>query len=479
VEGPGGVFDHRAGFDAVLDAAAGHASRYLDTIDDRPVGATVSLAELRERLSGELNGAPLDAVTVVDDLVAAVEGGLVATGSPRYFGFVIGGSLPAALGADWMTSAWDQNVGLYAGGPAAAVAEEVVGRWVADLLGLPAGVSFGLVTGCQMAHVTCFAAARHHVLAAEGWDVARQGLAGAPPVRVLAGARRHVTIGRALALLGIGTDAIVPVADDDSARMRPDALADALADGSGPTIVSIQVGEVNTGAIDPVAELCDVIDGSTADAWVHIDGAFGLWAAASPSRRHLVEGIERADSWATDAHKWLNVPYDSGLALCAHPDDHRAAMTVQAPYLEQSDADGPRVPMDWNPEFSRRARGFSVYAALRSLGRQGVADLVTTSCDLALHLAERLRAEGVTVVNDVVLNQVLVRFPGPVGGDGSAKDLTPEVLAAAQDGGTCWMSGTVWEGEPAMRISVTNWRTGEADIERTVEALVRAARAAG
>ena len=376
-----------------------------------------------------------------------------------------------------MTSAWDQNAGLFVGGPAAAVAEEVVGPWVADLLGLPSGVSFGLVTGCQMAHVTCLAAARHHVLSAVGWDVARQGLVGAPPVRVLAGARRHVTIDRALALLGLGTDAIVPVADDEQARMRPDALAAALAAGSGPTIVSIQVGEVNTGAVDPVAELCDVVEQSGVDAWVHVDGAFGLWAAASPTRRHLVAGIERADSWATDAHKWLNVPYDSGLALCAHPDDHRAAMTVQAAYLEQAGADGPRDQVDWNPEFSRRARGFSVYAALRSLGRQGVEDLVTTSCDLAVHLAERLRAEGITVVNEVVLNQVLVRFPGGAGSEGGVGDLTPEVLAAAQDGGTCWMSGTVWEGEPAMRISVTNWRTGEADVERTVEVLVRAARA--
>jgi glutamate/tyrosine decarboxylase-like PLP-dependent enzyme len=408
----------------------------------------------------------------------------VATGSPRYFGFVIGGALPAALGADWLASAWDQNAGLYAAGPPAAVVEEVAGRWVLDLLALPATASFGFVTGCQMAHVTALAAARNDVLARAGWDVERRGLTGAPRVRVLAGDVRHATVDRALRLLGLGTDAVEPVTSGPDARLRVDALAGALRASSDPTIVVAQVGEINTGSIDPVGEMCDLAH--AAGAWVHVDGAFGLWAAASPTLRSQVAGVERADSWATDFHKWLNVPYDSGFAACAHPERHRAAMGTQAAYLVHAAPGGPRDQLDWNPEFSRRARGFAVYAALRSLGRRGVADLVDRCCAHARRFADRLGAvDGVEVINDVVLDQVLVRFSaggdtgGPDGsGHGGEEALTQRVVDAVQGSGECWMSGTSWRGRPAMRISVVNWRTTAADVDRSVRAIEAAVSAA-
>lgn len=301
-----------------------------------------------------------------------------------------------------------------------------------------------------------------------------------PRVRVLASDVRHVTVDRALRLLGLGAEAVVPVASGPDARLRVDALADALAESSGgPTIVCAQVGEVNTGAVDPVGEICDVAH--AAGAWVHVDGAFGLWAAASPTLRPLVAGVERADSWATDFHKWLNVPYDSGFTACAHPQRHRAAMGTRAAYLEQAAPDGPRDQMDWNPEFSRRARGFAVYAALRSLGRRGVADLVDRCCAHARRFAERLAAiDGVEVLNDVVLDQVLVGFsPRPGDGVGEGTDaLAPRVVEAVQASGECWMSGTTWAGRPAMRISVVNWQTTEADVDRSVRAIEEALRAA-
>ena len=454
----------------LLMATADAASTFLEGLDDRPVGATATLEELRSSLDIELGDAPLDPATVVEDLRRAADPGIVAMASGRYFGFVIGGALPAALAADWLTSTWDQNAGLYAAGPAACVAEETAGRWLKEVLGLPAEASFASVTGCQMAHFTALSAARHHVLEQHGWDVIEDGLAGAPPIRVLVGADRHVTVDRALRYLGIGRRAIEPVATDDEGRMVAAALAEALARGpAGPTIVCSQVGEVNTGAIDPVGEICDLSHAT--GAWVHVDGAFGLWAAASPALRHQVAGVERADSWATDAHKWLNVPYDSGVAFCAHPESHRRAMAVHADYLVQSDATadrGPREQLDWNPEFSRRARGFPLYAALRSLGRDGVAALVERSCAHAERMAKALAAtDGVEVLNDVRLNQVLVRF-----GDDDAH--TDAVLARVQDDGACWMSGTRWRGRAAMRISVVNWQTSDDDVDRALASMVRA-----
>ena len=422
--------------------------------------------ELRAQLGGPLPEGPQEPKDVIDALVAAAEPGIVAIPSGRYFGFVIGGSVPAALAADWLTSTWDQNAGLYAGGPSAAVVEEVCIEWLRDLLGLPEGVSAAFVTGCQMAHVTALAAARFEVLRRAGWDVNAQVLAGAPPIRVVTGDLRHVTVDRALRLLGIGASQIELVPTDDAARMDAEELANALARVDAPTVVVAQAGEVNTGAFDPLDAIADAC--GEHGAWLHVDGAFGLWAAASAELRHLVDGVGRADSWATDAHKWLNVPYDSGLAFCAHPEVHRAAMSVQAAYLVQADDGGPRDQMDWTPEFSRRARGFAIYAALRSLGREGVAAMVERCCAHARRFADELGAGGAEVLNDVVLNQVLVSF-----GDDEA---TGAVLDRVRDDGTLFASGTSFRGRRAMRVSVSNWQTSEEDVDRSVAAILAAAR---
>ncbi len=445
---------------------------YLDDLDSAPVGCSVSHDDTRAAFGRPLAMDPEDPGAVIADLIAAARPGLTLMPSGRFFGFVIGGTLPAALAADWLTSAWDQNAGLYAPTPAAAVAEEVAGEWLKDLFGVPVHASFALVTGAQMAHVTCLAAARHHVLQAVGWDVEVMGLGGAPRVRVLVGAQRHVTVNRALRFLGMGSGCMEAVDVDDQGRMVPASLAATLQRGGGPAIVCAQVGEVNTGAIDDVAAVSTIAH--DAGAWLHVDGAFGLWASASPVLRPLVAGVKNADSWATDCHKWLNVPYDCGVALCAHPDAHRAAMTVRADYLEQSLPDGPRDPVDWTPEFSRRARAFAVYAALRSLGRAGVASLIETGCAHARRFADLLRAApGVEVVNEVTLNQVLVRFAHPRGGDDDAH--TRGVVARVQRDGVCWMSGTTWRGTAAMRISVSSWRTTTDDVDRSAAAILRAA----
>ena len=458
----------------LLVGTAARAAEFLESLDERPVGAPASVEELRRSLDVELQDEELDPEQVIDELVAAADPGVVAIPGGRYFGFVIGGSLPAALAADWMTSVWDQNAGLYVGGPAAAVAEETAGRWLLDLLGLPPSASFAVVTGAQMANFTGLAAARHHLLAAAGWDVNRDGLFGAPPLRVLVGADRHVTVDRALRYLGIGTAAVEPVATDADGSIDVDHLRELLDGPAAPTIVCTQAGEVNTGAFDPIDEICTLA--KPAGAWVHVDGAFGLWAAVDDKRRHLVAGLDRADSWTTDGHKWLNVPYDCGLAFCAHPDSHRAAMAVRADYLVHSVEGGPREQMDWNPEFSRRARGFALYAALRSLGRQGVADLVARCCAHAETFARVLGLEqGVEILNDVVLNQVLVRFHQP-GMTVDADTHTLDVLQKVQDGGECFMSGTLWRGEQAMRISVVNWQTSDRDVRRAIAAIVAAHR---
>src|SRR5215468_10418059 len=365
---------------AVLQRAAELAADYVETLGDRPVFPDATPEQLRAALGGPLPEEPLPAEQVVEELVADAQPGVVATGSGRYFGFVIGGGLPAALAADWLATAWDQNAGLYVAGPSASIVEQVVREWVCDLLGLPPDSSIGLVTGTQMGSVTALAAARYRVLARAGWDVARDGLAGGPHIRVLVGEQRHVTIDRALRLLGLG--APETVAADDQGRMDPAALRAALASGDGPTIVCAQAGEVNTGAFDPLEQIAAA--SAAHGAWLHVDGAFGLWAAASPRLRHLVRGVERADSWITDAHKWLNVPYDSALVLTSDPEAHRAAMTVSASYLIQDDGSRTvRDQVDWVPEFSRRARGFAVYAALRSLGRSGLSELVERACDSA------------------------------------------------------------------------------------------------
>ena len=457
----------------LLDQTAGLAADYLEALPDRPAGWLTDVEELRSRLGGPLPETPTEPREVIADLAAGAEPGLVASPGGRYFGFVIGGTTPAALAADWLTSVWDQNAGLFVCCPASAVVEEVTGAWLAELLGLPAGVGFGLVTGCQMAHVTALAAARHGVFARAGWDVGERGLIGAPAVRVLAGAERHITVDRALRLLGFGTGCVTSIDADEQGRMRPAALREAIAAGKGPAIVCAQAGNVNTGACDPLEEIADITE--RAGAWLHIDGAFGLWAAASPTHRHLVAGAERADSWAVDAHKWLNVPYDSGIAFCAHPEAQRAAMGVRASYLIQADPGGPRDALEWNPEFSRRARGFPVYAAIRSLGRSGIADLIDRSCAHARRFADSLsEVPGIEVLNEVVLNQVLVRFLDEAGDHDSHTDA---VIAAVQRDGTCWLSGTTIQGMRAMRISVSSHATTSDDVDRSVEAILHAARA--
>jgi glutamate/tyrosine decarboxylase-like PLP-dependent enzyme len=452
---------------ALLERTASIAADYLESLGDRRVFPDVTPEELRAALGGPLPEQPIDPQTVVTDLVEAAEPGVLATGTGRYFGFVIGGALPAALAADWLTSAWDQNAGLYVGGPSASIVEQITREWILDLLGLPGEGSIGFVTGTQMAHATGLAAARFHVLDAVGWDVERHGLQGAPRVRVLAGAKRHVTIDRALRLLGLGSPTVVEA--DEEGRMRADALSRALVDGSGPTIVCAQAGEVNTGAFDPLAEIADAC--RDAHAWLHVDGAFGIWAAVSPRLRHLVAGLELADSWTTDAHKWLNVPYDSGIVLCAHPESHRRAMTVQAAYLIQDEGQRRvRDQVDWVPEFSRRARGFAVYAALRSLGRTGVVELVERCCEQARRFAEQIAAvRGVQVLNEVVLNQVLFSFEDD--------ERTDEALADVQAAGEVWLSGTTWNGRKAIRVSVSNWQTGDQETDLVVEAFRRAVEA--
>lgn len=436
------------------------AADYLDTLGERAVFPSVSPEELRAALGGPLPEDPLEPRAVVAELAAAAEPGIVALGSGRYFGFVIGGALPAALAADWLTSAWDQNAGLYVGGPSASVVEQVTREWLVELLGLPAESSIGFVTGTQMAHVTGLAAARWHVLEALDWDVGRSGLQGAPVVRVLVGAKRHVTVDRALRLLGLGTPEVVDA--DSQGRIVVSSLREKLAAADGPTIVCAQAGEVNTGSFDPLEEIADAA--RRAGAWLHVDGAFGIWAAVSPRLRHLIAGLEQADSWTTDAHKWLNVPYDSGIVFCAHPESHRAAMTVHADYLVQDEgAQLVRDQVDWVPEFSRRARGFAVYAALRSLGRRGLAELVETCCDAATQFAAQIvELPGVEVLNDVVLNQVLFRF--------ADDERTDAALAAVQNAGRVWMSGTSWDDRKAIRLSVSNWQTGASEIELAVDA---------
>jgi glutamate/tyrosine decarboxylase-like PLP-dependent enzyme len=456
--------------DDVLTRAAHQAQRYLSTIADRHVGATATGAELRAALGGALPAAGEDPVTVVDRLAAAAETGTVATQGPRYFGFVVGGSLPIATAADWLVSAWDQNAGLFVLSPVVSVIEDTVIGWVRDVLGLPPTWNGGFVTGGQMANFTGLAAARLHVLREAGWDVEADGLNGAPPIDVYVTDEAHYSIFRSLRMLGLGDARAHRVPTDDEGRMQVGALASLLSGRTGPAIVSAQAGNVNTGAFDDIAAVADLA--ARRGAWLHVDGAFGLWAAASPALARHLDGIARADSIATDAHKWLNVPYDCGIALCSRPDVHRAAMTLLAAYIEDSKVE--RDPHEFVPDESRRARAVPVYAALRALGRDGLREMIEQGCAMARRMADRLRAQpGIHVLNEVVLNQVLVRFDPPGGGDGDA--FTRDVVSRVQADGTCWLSGTTRKGTAAMRISISNWSTGEADIDRSAEAILRAA----
>lgn len=462
--------------DALLTWAAERGIRYRDSVGVARVTPTATGPTLREALGGPLPTGPADPFAVVHHLADTLEaGGLMGMASGRFFGFVIGGAVPAALGADWLVSAWDQNSGLFAPTPGTAVCEEVAGQWILELLGLPSTCSFAFVTGGQMANTTALAAARHHVLAEAGWDVETRGLAGAPRIRILAGDEVHVTVPRATRLLGLGTACLERVPTDANGAMVPEALARALASGEpGPTIVCCQAGNVNTGAIDPVGALADLTHAH--GGWLHVDGAVGLWLAAAGSDR--IPGLDRADSWSTDAHKWLNVPYDCGITICRHAAAHRASMTVSASYLLQAEPGTDRDPVDWNPEFSRRARGVPVYAALASLGRSGVVSIIDLCCAHARHFAALLSREpGVAILNDVVLNQVLVRFLAEGGSDADHDARTRGVIAAVQADGTCWMGSSVWRGQTVMRISVSNHATTTADVEASVAAIRRAARA--
>ena len=461
--------------DDLLKRTAELAAGFLDRLPDRPVWPAVDLAELRTTLGGLLPDQGEDPLQVIESLSAEAEQGLVGSAGPRYFGFVVGGGVPAALAADWLTSAWDQNAGLYALSPSAAVAEEVAGAWLIDVFGLPESSSVGFVTGATMANFTAIAAARHAVLERTGWNVEEDGLVGAPPIAVVVGDEAHVTIFVSLQMLGLGRARVHRVAADEQGRMRADALRETLARIDGPTIVCAQAGNVNTGAFDPLPEIVAAVR-ERPNAWLHVDGAFGLWAAAVPELRDRVNGLADADSWTTDAHKWLNVPYDSGIVVVRDVAAHHAAMTLGAAYYVET-AGGERDNYNWVPESSRRARGFAIYAALRSLGRSGLADMIDRCCILARRMADGLRGEpGVTILNDVVLNQVLVRFDPPGGGDTDA--FTRAVIAAVQADGTCWLGGTTWHGLAAMRISVSNWSTTEADADMSVEAILRCARTA-
>jgi glutamate/tyrosine decarboxylase-like PLP-dependent enzyme len=443
----------------LLQMTSERAARYLAGLADRRVGPSPEAVAGLDALTGPLPEGPTDPAAVLALLDEIGSPATSASAGGRYFGFVTGGSLPAALAANWLAGAWDQDCGLFVMSPATAVLEKVALGWLRDVLRLPDGCGGGFVTGATMANFTALAAARHTLLKRAGWDVEEDGLFGAPPIAVVVGEEVHVSLLKALAMLGLGRSRVVRVPVDGQGRMR----ADALPSLSGPTILCIQAGNVNTGAFDPAADLCAAAH--EAGAWVHVDGAFGLWAAAAPGRAHLVAGFADADSWATDAHKWLNVPYDSGLAFVRDPEALRAAMAVtSAAYLQQSDR---REPDAHTPEMSRRARGADIWAALRSLGRSGLADLIERNCRYVTRFADGLRAAGYEILNDVALNQVLVSF-----GDA---ERTRRIVAAVQADGTCWCGSTVWHGHTAMRISVSSWATTEADVERSLSAILRIA----
>jgi glutamate/tyrosine decarboxylase-like PLP-dependent enzyme len=443
----------------LLKSAAERAINYQRNLDGRSVSPSPEAVARLAELDLPLQDDPADAEEVIDLLDRVGSPATVATAGGRYFGFVIGGSLPAAQAAAWLTDVWDQNVCLRVMSPVSAELEEVALRWLLDVLALPPGCGASFVTGASMANFTGLAAARHAVLKSAGWDVEAKGLYGAPEIEVVVGEEAHATLIKALGLLGLGRERVIKVRTDEQGRMR----ADALPPLSKSTIICIQAGNVNTGAFDPAEEICAAAHQQ--GAWVHVDGAFGMWAAAAPDRAFLTKGISDADSWATDAHKWLNVPYDSGIAFVRDPEHLRAAMSFTAEYLPQGYR---REPLDYTPEASRRARGVIVWAALRALGRRGLADLVERTCRHAARFAEGLREAGYQVLNDVVINQVLVSF-----GDA---DMTRQVISAIQTDGTCWCGETVWHGQVAMRISVSSWATTADDVERSLDAMVRIAR---
>ena len=446
----------------LLTDASTRAIRYLDGLDTRAVAPTAAALAQLHSFDEALPEKPTDPAETLRLLDETGSPATMAMAGSRFFGFVIGGSLPVTLAANWLAGAWDQNSALYRSTPGVSYLEQVSLRWLLDVLQLPPTCGGAFVTGATVANLCALAAARHAVLERAGWNVEAQGLFGAPPITVVVGAEIHPSVTKSLGILGLGRSRVVKVPVDEQGRMRADQLP-AL---SGPTIVCVQAGNVNTGAFDPVEQVCQLAQ--AAGAWVHVDGAFGLWAAVAPARRHLAAGIALADSWATDAHKWLNIPYDCGLAFVKDPHALQAAMAITADYLPtQSEF---RNPADFTPELSRRARGVEVWAALRSLGRDGLADMIERNCAQAQRFARRLGAAGFEILNDVVLNQVLVSF-----GDA---EKTKRVIQGVQDDGTCWAGVTVWQGRTAMRISVSSWATTDADVDRSVEAIIRVARLA-
>jgi glutamate/tyrosine decarboxylase-like PLP-dependent enzyme len=451
--------------DRALARAHELSAAYLRTLDERHVGPRTDARGIRERLRSELTDEGEDAEAVVADMAVALDPGIVASTGPRYYGFVIGGAVPAASAADLLTTAWNQNGALHALSPAAAAAEEIAGEWMLDLLGLPADASVGLPTGAGLGNAVGMAAGRHRLLQRTGWDVEAAGLYGAPEIVVIIGDEAHATVLTALQYLGFGRDRVTRVATDEQGRMRVDVLRTAVAalDPQSPLLVIAQAGNVNTGGFDPVGDIADVL-AEHPNAWLHVDGAFGLWAAVSPDLRHLVAGVEKADSWSTDAHKWLNAGYDCGFVAVRDPEAHRSAMAATAAYLMRSDQ---RESWEYVFDSSRRARGFALYATIRSLGRDGIREMVERCCRLARRMAVQLADAGVQILNDVTLNQVLARF-----GDDAH---TQAVIARVQADGTAWLGGTTWHGLGAMRISVSNWSTSEADADASVQAILRAA----
>ena len=443
----------------LLAQTAVRAARYVGSVDERRVGPSPEDIARLDALGGEWNDDPCDPSEVIALLDDCGSPATIASTGGRYFGFVTGGSLPAAMAANWLAGAWDQNAALFVQSPAGSRIEEIAIEWLLDALALPKSCGVGFVTGATMANFTALAAARHALLSRAGWDVEARGLFGAPEIKVVAGAEVHASMLKALSLLGFGRERVVKVPADDQGRM----IADAVPSLDDRTLIAIQAGNVNTGAFDPAAEIC--ARAHRAGAWVHVDGAFGLWAAAAPERAHLVRGFAEADSWATDGHKWLNVPYDSGLAMVRDAGHLRAAMTVHAAYLQMGEH---REPWQYTPEASRRARGVEVWAALRSLGRRGLAEMIERNCRLASRFADAFGKAGFEVLNDVVLNQVIVSF-------GDAEQ-TRRVIAEVQRDGTCWCGGTEWHGQAAMRISVSSWATTEEDVDRSLAAILRIAR---
>lgn len=445
---------------ALLKTTAERALSYLQNLETRHVAPSAEAIANLSRFNVPLPEDPADPQSVLQMLDEIGSPATMAMAGPRFYGMVIGGSLPAALAANWLATAWDQNTGLYKLTPGTAYLESLALRWLLEVLKLPAESGGAFVSGATVANFTALAAARHAVLKRVGWNVEAEGLFGAPPITVIVGAEAHPTLFKSLGLLGLGRSRVVKIPVDGLGRMR----AEALPQISGPTIICAQAGNVNTGAFDPIEQICSIAHDS--GAWVHVDGAFGLWAAAAPARAYLTKGIQNADSWATDAHKYLNVPYDCGLAFVRNAEMLRAAMAITAEYLPTESPE--RNPSDYTPELSRRARGVEVWAALRSLGRTGLADLIERTCRHARRFAEGLSAAGFQILNDVVLNQVLVSF-----GDA---EKTNRVIADIQADGTCWCGGTVWQGKTAMRLSVSSWATTEADVERSLETMIQIAR---